>query len=705
MTRDELLVRLRDPSDLGPSAFAVLKGIGCILAEGKDDSARELLLRALDRRQELETCAPILAALTRAVGLFPYADPELLSTRDRVAYEYHKPLEMDETLVFHREQVEVYLRLMEGENVILSAPTSFGKSRIIDALLASGRYANIAIIVPTLALIDETRRRLGTAFGSSFKVVSHLSQTRGDRSIFVFTAERAVSYTFPPLDLVVIDEFYKIGAAEDDQSRTVALNQAFYNLRKVSRQFYLLGPNIERIPEGMEQAFKCYFHATRFTTVVAEHTRVPAGDSEEDRLIALTRTLAEPTLIFCRSPARANDVASLLLANSVGAEAPALAEAAKWIGDHFHRDWIVGKALPHGIGVHHGKLPRSIAQFIVRAFNDGHLRFLVCTSTLIEGVNTRAKNIIILDNKINKSPIDYFTFNNIRGRVGRMFRHFVGHVYLFHEPPTAELPFVDFPLFTQSASAPDSLLVQIEEADLKEDARKRIDHLLRQGDVPIWIFRQNSGLDPTDQLALARTIAASSSGEKALLAWSGSPSATQLEHACVLIWDHFVKGRRSGGVFSAKQLKFKLNDLMYNHSVAVRAEKELTNTNPQFRAKSADEAVERVLDFDRTWAGFEFPRYLMALSRIQAHVLGKLGLPIGDYTVFATRVESLFQNPVAVALEEYGIPIQVGSKLERHFGTGSDLDTALSKLRGLNVAVLGLNGFELEVVEDARKSL
>jgi replicative superfamily II helicase len=40
-------------------------------------------------------------------------------------------------IVFHRVQAEVYARLMEGENVVLSAPTSFGKSLIIDAVVAS----------------------------------------------------------------------------------------------------------------------------------------------------------------------------------------------------------------------------------------------------------------------------------------------------------------------------------------------------------------------------------------------------------------------------------------------------------------------------------------------------------------------------------------------------------------------------------------
>ena len=82
---------------------------------------------------------------------------------------------MEESFVFHRAQAEIYRRLIEGENVILSAPTSFGKSRIIDAVIATEQYKNIAVIVPTIALIDETRIRL-SSFSEKYKVITQLNQ-------------------------------------------------------------------------------------------------------------------------------------------------------------------------------------------------------------------------------------------------------------------------------------------------------------------------------------------------------------------------------------------------------------------------------------------------------------------------------------------------------------------------------------------------
>jgi hypothetical protein len=56
--------------------------------------------------------------------------------------------------------------------------------------------------------------------------------------------------------------------------------------------------------------------------------------------------------------------------------------------------------LRQGIAFHHGALPRHLSSAIVDAFNNRTVRYLFCTSTLIEGVNTNAENIILFDKKV-----------------------------------------------------------------------------------------------------------------------------------------------------------------------------------------------------------------------------------------------------------------------------------------------------------------
>jgi len=707
MSPEQLRALLGSPEKIPDSAFSILQEIARLSADpNKSSLAHELVLRALEQRTSFAGCAPMLMSLVRAAGLFPYLEREGLSLKDSIAYEFHRPQNMPEDFVFHREQAEIYRRLLEGQNIILSAPTSFGKSRIIDALIAEGRFDNVVIIVPTLALIDETRRRLAHFSGDEYKVVTQLSQKPAKRSIFVFTAERAVAYdSFESVQFFVIDEFYKIDALEENSDRTVALNQAFYKLRKLGGQFYLLGPSIKQIPDGLERAYRCYFYPTNFTTVVSEQIRVAARGGEIERLVHLCRTLDEPTLVFCSSPSRVNEVARALVNAKVGVPSPVLKPAAEWIGRSFHPDWTLVNALLQGVGMHHGKLPRSLAQYIVRMFNELKLRFLICTSTLIEGVNTKAKNVIIFDNTIARKNIDYFTFNNIRGRSGRMFQHFVGRVYLFHDPPPEGLPFVDFPLFSQSASAPDSLLMQLDPSDLLPAADDRMRPFRDQDTLPIKVLQENSSIDPESQLSLARDLLGADMQRLWLLTWNGVPRGPALREVCSLAWTHLIPSskKNKGGVHSSAQLAAKLWRLYHSPSPRQRIQDELIPG--QYAAKTPDEAVERVLEFDRTWAGFEFPRYLMAVSRIQKAILPRRGMSPGDYSHFASMAESLFLSPVIAALDEYGVPAQIGERIAKVLRAVDDLDVALARFGELDVTRLKLDPFEAEIVLDAQRGL
>jgi hypothetical protein len=703
MNADEIKQALALPDAIEATAFEILRSISSYVNNPEtEELARDLVLRALEHKKRFGVFSKILDGLTREMGLFPYLSPKSLNIRDTIAFEFHKP-DIDSEFVFHRVQAEVFRRLMDGENVILSAPTSFGKSRIIDAVIGSEKFNNLAIIVPTIALIDETRRRL-SVFSDRFKVISQLAQRPAEKNLFVFTAERLNAYEgLPRIDFFVIDEFYKIGAlGVDGSDRTVALNQAFYRLAKGRGQFYLLGPSIRAIPEGLETKLPCYFLPTKFSTVASDVINVFQWEDELVKLVEICRTLDEPTLIFCRSPKRVNEVANALLNAGIGIDNRDMGEAARWTADHYHPDWVYAHAIGRGIGLHHGRLPRSLGQLSVHSFNAGKLKFLICTSTLIEGVNTCAKNVILFDHVINRQKLDFFTFNNIKGRSGRMFEHFVGRVFLFHPPPEAELPFVDFPSITQHGSVPDSLLVQLDSEDLSTGSRERMREIYEQDVLPVEIIRQNSTLDPLAQITLAKELAGFSLASANKLFWRSMPSYKELKFAIGLLWKFFIQ-RAKGDVFSPSQLTFKIWNLRQNPDVKSRILAELESG--QYRAESADEAVERVLSFDRNWAGFEFPRLLMSLWRIQAHIFKAKFGRCGNYSFFAARVEQLFRNPALVALEEYGLPLQIGEKVSSHIQLSEDLDTAIAQVRDVSARDCNLNSFESEILKEVQKTI
>ena len=96
----------------------------------------------------------------------------------------------------------------------------------------------------------------------------------------------------------------------------------------------------------------------------------------------------------------------------------------------YSAEWIIVKALKYGIGIHHGLVPKYIQKEIINLFNRGILLYLISTTTITEGVNTSAKNIIITSNKKGGKNLKPFDAKNIAGRAGRFLRHFSGRVII-----------------------------------------------------------------------------------------------------------------------------------------------------------------------------------------------------------------------------------------------------------------------------------
>ena len=344
MTIEKLRDILRKDIPTNIDKFQVIKEI-TILVASNQIVGQEFVLRLLAKRTEFKGFDSMIDALVRQVGLFPYLDEEKLSLKDTIAYEIHRPTGFKENIVFHHAQAEVYYTLLKGKNVVLSAPTSFGKSLIIDSIIAFQKYLNIIIIVPTIALIDETRKRL-SKFKDLYKIITHPSQSYSNKNVFILTQERAIEM-IPNIDVdfFVIDEFYKLNFQNTDQDkeRCLVLNQVFYMLVKKNAQFYLLGPNIEEVTRKLLDNIEFKFIKTDYKTVISEHHNVNLKKREEaiTRLIELASSLEEPTLIFCQSPASANRVAKAFLDSKGFEKTNKNDELVDWLKNNYHSEWIL----------------------------------------------------------------------------------------------------------------------------------------------------------------------------------------------------------------------------------------------------------------------------------------------------------------------------------------------------------------------------
>lgn len=689
-------------------AFYILQSL-CFLASTEPDNnqVQQLLLRVLDKKEEFSGFLEVINSLIQHFGLYPYLDTNLLTAKDAIIREIHRPALLNnhgenqdfsnEGIVFHRIQYEVFQYLMNGENIILSAPTSFGKSALIDSLVESKKFQNIIIVVPTIALMDETRRRI-FRLNCGYKIITHISQKLKEKNIFILTQERVVDFPeLPSFDIFIIDEFYKLDPRKEEGERAMTLNHAFYKLYKKSKQFYLLGPNIENISGTLPEKVNCRFIRTDYATVVTEMIPINATKKNmNEKLIELCNTIQDSTLIYCSSPNRAREIANILI-NTLTWKGEGLQEASDWIAEHYHQDWTFVKGLRHGIGIHHGKIPRALAHLCIKGFNEGKLPFLICTSTLIEGVNTKAKNVIILDNKIATKKYDFFTFNNIKGRSGRMFRHFVGKVYLFNDPPQDSLPLIEMPLFTQdSQNTTESLIIQLDKDDMKYESWARVEKYYAEEFLGLETIKSNAGIEPESQVELAKFLLKNIE-ITSYLAWEGHPKYEQLQILCEVIWQFFVKNNQFHEVKSGKQLTFMLNRLRLK-SIKEIISQEIIHNKPS----PADISIEKTLGFIRHWAQFHFPRLAMTVCRIQNDVANKLNLVKADYSFYCGQVENLFLDSALIALDEYGLPLPLAEKLSNKLETES-IDVAIDSLSRLDLSELDLNSFETSLLEDVKK--
>lgn len=704
MKKEELRNILRRKVSADTDRFQIIKEVEMLVVT-EQTVGQEFVLRLLARIEDFQGMESMIHSLVRQVGLFPYLEEENLSLKDTIAYEVHRPSGFKENIVFHHAQAEVYYTLLRGENVVLSAPTSFGKSLIIDSIIASQKHSNIFIIVPTIALIDETRKRL-SKFKDLYKIITHPSQSFSQRNIFILTQERAIEI-IPDVnvDFFVIDEFYKLSPQKTDEERCHILNQVFYMLVKKDAQFYLLGPNIEQVTISLLDNVKFKFIKTDYKTVVSERHLVNLKDGEApiERLLELSSSLENPTLIFCQSPASANKVAKAFCDSNKFEKTDENKDLVDWLRDNYHSQWILPDCLEYGVGIHHGKIPRAIAQKCIKLFNEGKIRFLICTSTLIEGVNTKAKSVIVYDNKIARTKFDYFTFNNICGRSGRMGSYFIGHIYLFHEPPAPELPLVDFPIFTQTDDAPEKLLINVDVEDLNESSKRKLNKYFEQDVLSQETLKKNSYIDLDKQLELASFIQSKLNRVHNLMRWEQYPTNEQLKSACRLIWDYFVSSKkRISGVSSGEQLHFRLNQFReaknIKNFIATIIETEDVQTPDSINC-----AIELAFDIQRHWINYQFPRYLMSLGDIANDIFRKNNLPLCDYSYFASLVECYFMAPYVILMDEYGLPIQISKKIGDMIEISSNMDDALKQLSNFSPMQKQFSSIECEFIEEFKE--
>ncbi|MEA1647792.1 DEAD/DEAH box helicase [Nitrospirillum sp. BR 11164] len=634
------------------------------------------------KKKELATFEVALSSLARASGLWNYINKEQGDSVDIILAESVSLPELG-GVTLHREQISVLNAIFSKRNVVLSAPTSFGKSLLIDALIASGRYKKLAIVLPTIALLDEFRRRLSRRFSNKFQIIMHqIDVVENENVIFLGTQERLIGRSdLDDIDLTVVDEFYKLDASRRDD-RNMVLNAAVYKLLNKSKQFFFLGPNVDDVLLSPGIQWKFEFIKTRFSTVAIDTFDLRREVNKEEKLFEEIGEEANwPALVFVSSPDKANELASRAADSmAVSDESP---EFAKWLAENIGVKWPVVNMVRFGFAIHHGRIPRAIASQMIRMFNTLQLPVLFCTSTLIEGVNTAAKSVFIYDKEINRRRYDFFTFSNIRGRAGRLGRHHVGRVFLFNEPPSQRAMEIAPTLF-DAGNQPDDYIVHLDESDTNPALDERISTLNNKLGLDRDGLRIASlvGLDKAQRL---KNLVRRAVRNDIDLFWSGNPSYRNVRSLCSLICH--VSPPNKFGVSSEDQLAYYIYNL------------KMSATMKQFFVDHDKNFISDMRFYDGVFTFLRKCEYgIPQFFSIIELFLKAEGCSV-DYGHFIRQVSRWFRPEVVKNLDEEGIPIQIS---EKFYSAGDSKKILLDKLTS---AVIGdsskISSFEREWIRAA----
>lgn len=362
-----------------------------------------------------------------------------------------------------------------------SAPTASGKTFLVLQWLidqvVTGETRVAVYLAPTRALVSEIETSLTELLGntelvalSSLPLPSKYKAARagGAPLILVFTQERlhllanTLNDSFS-IDLLIVDEAHKIG----DNQRGVILQDAVERATRANPKLkaVFISPatqNPEELltdaPNGVDtiavdsdsstvlqnlivttqmprnaKLWSLTLRQQESTFLIGTLQLASTPDGVKKRLAFIGAAIGERggTLVYTNGASEAEDVADLisqLLPKLTGID-PELLELSELARKGVHQEFRLAPLVELGVAFHYGNMPSLLRSEIERLFRSGKIRFLICTSTLIEGVNLSCRTIVVRGPRKGKGhPMEAHDFWNLAGRAGRWGDEFQGNI-------------------------------------------------------------------------------------------------------------------------------------------------------------------------------------------------------------------------------------------------------------------------------------
>ena len=382
----------------------------------------------------------------------------------------------DRIISLNRFQKKVYDSSKINKSLSISAPTSAGKSFVLYQLLLTElrkKNQNIVYIVPTRALISQVEEDLRLLIrqnkidGVSLTTVPLQNDEIESTNLYVFTQERLHWFLIQSpktlIDFLIVDEAHKI----DNGNRGILLQRKIEDVIEVNTnvRIFFSSPftsNPELLLEDLGINSSKDVINTEFVAVnqnllyvtqiprkpklweiklIVKDDNILLGTIELDdrpttqaKKIALITNKMSPekggSLIYANGAAEAEKYSKILvdLVDNTN-NSNSVTDLIKLVKSTIHRNYSLSAVLQKNIAFHYGNMPLLIRQEIEKLFKENHIKYLVCTSTLLEGVNLPATAVFIRKPTRGRgNPLSENDFWNLAGRAGRWGKEFSGNI-------------------------------------------------------------------------------------------------------------------------------------------------------------------------------------------------------------------------------------------------------------------------------------
>lgn len=336
-------------------------------------------------------------------------------------------------------------------NFVLVAPTSYGKSEIIVNKVYSNLDKKICIIVPSKALLAQTKKRLlnHSTDNSIQRIITHPEMYKGSETSFVsvLTQERLLRLlqknTSLKMDLVLVDEAHNLFGDKKNDGRSILLAQTIIilksrnenvtfnffspfisnpqNLKVKQSNYEILSQNTDEFIKS-EKYFVCDVYNSAGELKLYEqfsNSLINTSITYTNHIDLLNSEKANKNIIYLNRPKHIEEF-SLEYANSLGNQGIDFNEIVTTISDFLHPEYNLIKCIRKGIVYHHGGMPEIIRLYVESIFSKyNELKFIITSSTLLEGVNIPAEKIFLLSTKKGKGNLSVSQFRNLIGRINR----------------------------------------------------------------------------------------------------------------------------------------------------------------------------------------------------------------------------------------------------------------------------------------------